>query len=646
MQVTLPDGSIKTLPLGASVFEVAQAIGPGLAKAAVAGVVDGNTVDLSCSLNANAKVSIITATSPEGLSIIRHSAAHVMAGAVKDLFPDAKVTIGPAVDDGVNGYYYDFDFDRGFTEEDLQRIDKRMQEVIAKDIPFERQELSRDEAQALFDGMGESYKLELLDAIDPEEAVSIYKHDGFVDLCRGPHLPSTGHVKAFKLMSVAGAYWRGDARNKMLARIYGTAFASPKELKKHLARIAEARKRDHRVLGKQLDLFSFSPEVGAGLVLWHPKGARVRYLIEEFWRRSHFAFGYELVNTPHVGKAQLWKTSGHLDFYAENMYSPMDVDGNPYYVKPMNCPFHIEIYKSSLKSYRDLPVRFAELGTVYRYEASGVLHGLMRVRGFTQDDAHIFCSEDQLNAEIRRCLQHTFYLLRAFGFDDFQIFLSTRPEKFVGAETDWEKATAALKEALEAEDLSYEIDPGEGVFYGPKIDIKIRDSLQRTWQCTTIQVDFNLPERFNVEYVDGNNERVRPFMVHRALLGSLERFFGVLIEHHAGRFPTWLAPVQATVIPLTQDQSEFGMQVLARLKAAGLRAKIDDRNEKLGFRIREAQLEKIPFMLVVGAKEVEQGGVALRVGRGVDEGFLSLDEAVARLAQDAAWPPDPKIEEV
>jgi len=646
LTISLPDGNTLDVKKGTKLLELAASIGPGLARDAVAATVDGRPIDLRQPISSDSRVVFITPKSPESTDIIRHSTAHVMAGAVKDLFPRVKVTIGPAVDDGVNGFYYDFDNDRGFTDEDLEKISARMNEVISQDIPFERVEVSREEARALFDKMGESYKLELLDAIPEGEKVSLYKHGNFTDLCRGPHLPSTGRIVAFKLMSVAGAYWRGDSRNKMLARIYGTAFFSKKDLKQHLENVEEARRRDHRLLGKKLDLFSFSQSVGGGLVLWHPKGARMRSIIEEFWRRSHFDYGYEIVYTPHIGKAELWQTSGHLDFYKENMYAPMEIEGNPFYVKPMNCPFHIEIYRNQLKSYRDLPLRFAELGTVYRYEASGVLHGLLRVRGFTQDDAHIFCTAEQLDSEIRRCLEHTFYLLRAFGFESYDIYLSTRPEKFVGTEADWEKATDALRKALEKQGLAFQIDPGEGVFYGPKIDIKIRDSLGRTWQCTTVQVDFNNPERFNVEYVDSNGQRVKPFMIHRALLGSMERFFGVLIEHYAGAFPTWLAPMQAVILPVTSDCNEFAQEVRSTLVSHDLRVAVDDRNEKLGFKIREAQLEKIPFMLVVGKREMEKRGVAPRTRAGEDLGFMPLAETVDMMLAEAAWPERANVKEV
>ena len=604
----------------------------------IAARLDGKAIDLSTPLSAPGKLEPITLGSPEGLEILRHSTAHVMAAAVKELFPAAKVTIGPAVDDGVNGFYYDFDFERGFSDDDLEAITKKMREAIAKNLPFTRQEVSRQEAHRIFANQGENYKLELLEAIAEGETVSLYRHGDFVDLCRGPHLPSTGYVKAFKLLSTAGAYWRGDARNKMLARIYGTAFPSEKQLEEHLARVEEARRRDHRALGKQLDLFSFSQEVGGGLVLWHPKGALVRSIIEAFWKQSHFDDGYQLVNTPHIGRAELWRISGHLDFYQQNMYSPMDIEGQPYYVKPMNCPFHIQIYKSRLRSYRELPIRYCELGTVYRFEASGVLHGLMRVRGFTQDDAHIFCTGEQLHQEIRRCLEHTFFLLRSFGFENFEIYLSTRPEKFVGSEDNWQQATDALRQALEKMQLPFRIDPGEGVFYGPKIDIKIRDSLGRTWQCTTVQVDFNLPQRFQVEYVDRDNQRRQPFMVHRALLGSLERFFGVLLEHHAGAFPVWLAPVQALVLNVSEKQQDYAHRVLQRLRQAGLRAELDDRPEKLGYRIREAQLNKIPYMLIAGAKEEAGGQVAVRNRQGEDLGPRSLDEIIEQLQRESAWP--------
>jgi len=556
------------------------------------------------------------------LETLRHSTAHIMAQAVKELYPETKITIGPSIKDG---FYYDFDRDTPFTVEDLEKIEKRMNEIIKKNFPFERMEVSKDEARKIF--TDESYKIELINEIS-DEKVSIYKQGDFIDLCRGPHLPSTGKVKSFKLLSVAGSYWRGNEKNKMLQRIYGTSFFTKDELEKYLHKLEEAKKRDHRKLGKELDLFSMDDEVGAGLVNWHPKGALVRYLIENFWREEHYKNGYQIVYSPHIAKVNLWHTSGHMDFYKENMYSPMDIEGMPYIVKPMNCPFHIKIYKSKLKSYRELPIRWAELGTVYRYERSGVLHGLLRVRGFTQDDAHIFCRLDQLNDEIERVLNFTLYMLRSFGFNDFDVYLSTRPEGYVGTLSNWEKATDALKGALDKVGLKFEIDPGAGVFYGPKIDIKIKDSLERTWQCSTIQVDFNLPERFDVKYIGEDGSAHQPIMIHRALLGSLERFFGCLIEHYAGAFPLWLAPVQAKVMTITDKQDDYASGVLNRLLSSGIRGEADLRNEKIGLKIREAQLEKISYMLIVGNKEVESKTVSVRKRGGTDMGVMEVDKFI------------------
>ena len=556
------------------------------------------------------------------LETLRHSTAHIMAQAVKELYPETKITIGPSIKDG---FYYDFDRDTPFTVEDLEKIEKRMNEIIKKNFPFERMEVSKDEARKIF--TDESYKIELINEIS-DEKVSIYKQGDFIDLCRGPHLPSTGKVKSFKLLSVAGSYWRGNEKNKMLQRIYGTSFFTKDELEKYLHKLEEAKKRDHRKLGKELDLFSMDDEVGAGLVNWHPKGALVGYLIENFWREEHYKNGYQIVYSPHIAKVNLWHTSGHMDFYKENMYSPMDIEGMPYIVKPMNCPFHIKIYKSKLKSYRELPIRWAELGTVYRYERSGVLHGLLRVRGFTQDDAHIFCRLDQLNDEIERVLNFTLYMLRSFGFNDFDVYLSTRPEGYVGTLSNWEKATDALKGALDKVGLKFEIDPGAGVFYGPKIDIKIKDSLERTWQCSTIQVDFNLPERFDVKYIGEDGSAHQPIMIHRALLGSLERFFGCLIEHYAGAFPLWLAPVQAKVMTITDKQDDYASGVLNRLLSSGIRGEADLRNEKIGLKIREAQLEKISYMLIVGNKEVESKTVSVRKRGGTDMGVMEVDKFI------------------
>ena len=555
------------------------------------------------------------------LERLRHSTSHVMAAAVLALFPEAKLGIGPPIEDG---FYYDFDLPRSLTPDDLGAIEAKMREIIAAKQPFIRREVSREEAREVF--ADQPYKLELIEEMPEGEVISIYTQGDFTDLCRGPHLEHTGQInpEAFKLLSVAGAYWRGDERRPMLQRIYGTAFESKAELDRYLHRLEEAERRDHRKLGRQLELFSVSEEAGAGLILWHPKGALVRHLIEDFWRQEHLKWGYELVYSPHIGKAQLWRTSGHLDFYRENMYSPMNIEGQEYFIKPMNCPFHIMIYKSRTRSYRELPLRWAELGTVYRYERSGVLHGLMRVRGFTQDDAHIFCTPEQIEDEILGCLDLTLHLLRSFGFHEYEIVLSVRDpkhkEKYIGSDAMWEMAEGSLVKALEQRGLSYERAEGEAVFYGPKIDIKIKDALGRAWQCTTIQFDFNLPERFDMTYIGPDGREHRPYMVHRALLGSMERFFGVLIEHYAGAFPVWLAPVQAMIIPVADRHNEYAYQVQSQLKEAGLRVEVDDRSERMQAKIRDAQLQKIPYMLVVGDHEVESGAVAVRLRSGEDLG--------------------------
>ncbi len=575
-------------------------------------------------------VEAVTVDSTDGLSILRHSTAHVLAQAVKELFEDALVTIGPVIEDG---FYYDFDVKEPFTPEDLQRIEKRMKEIIKKKHEIKREMFTRAEAIKFFKEAGEVYKVELLEDIN-DEMVSLYRQGDFVDLCRGPHLPSTGRIKAFKLLSSAGAYWRGDEKNKMLQRIYGTAFATKDDLKVHLERLEEAKKRDHRKIGKELDLFTTSEDIGAGLVLWHPKGSVIRTTIEDFWRGEHTKSGYGLVYTPHIALLELWKKSGHWDFYRENLFSPMDVEGRDYIVRPMNCPFHIDIYKTTLKSYRDLPVKYAELGTVYRYERSGVLHGLLRVRGFTQDDAHIFMTPDQLNDEIKEVLNFTLYILRSFGFNEFEVYLSTRPEKYVGSLDNWKLAEDALEGALKASGLDFSIDPGEGVFYGPKIDIKIKDVLGRSWQCSTIQVDFNLPERFDVTYRDEHGKDVRPIMIHRALMGSLERFIGCLVEHYAGAFPVWLAPVQAVVLTVTERGDEFSNEVARKLKEAGLRVEVDNRNEKLGYKIREAQLKKIPYMLVVGDREVEDKTVSPRLRGEGNLDPMSVDKLIEAMQKE------------
>ena len=569
------------------------------------------------------------------LETLRHSCAHVLAKAVQRLFPDAKVTIGPSID---TGFYYDFDVERPFTEEDLVRIEAEMKIIIDAKEPFERVEVSRDEALKIFADIGETYKVEIIEALPANATITYFKTGDWFDLCRGPHVEHTGYIKAFKLLSVAGAYWRGDERNKMLQRIYGTAFASKKELRAYLHQLEEAKKRDHRKLGKELDLFSIDETIGGGLVLWHPKGAKVRYLIEEFWRKEHFANGYEMVGSPHVARDALWQTSGHLDFYGENMYSGMDVEGQNYLVKPMNCPFHVTIFKKGLRSYRELPLRWAELGTVYRYERSGVLHGLLRVRGFTQDDAHLFMTRDQLHSELDRVVKFCLHVLRAFGFNDFKLYLATRPEKFVGDPEVWDESEAALLAVLKDSGLEYEVDEGGGAFYGPKIDLKLRDSIGREWQCSTIQVDFNLPERFGLEYVGKDGERHRAVMVHRALLGSIERFFAVLTEHYAGAFPTWLAPVQARVVTVSEKQDEWAKTVVDRLRVEGFRVEADLANDKLGAKIRKAHLEKIPFALVCGDQEVESGSVAPRKLGGEKLPVMELSAFIEHLRQESAIP--------
>jgi threonyl-tRNA synthetase len=564
----------------------------------------------------------------ERVERMRHSASHIMAEAVLSQFPEAKLAIGPPIE---NGFYYDFDLPRSLTPEDLAAIDESMRRSIAADHPFSQEELPKEEARRLF--AGQPYKLELIEDIEGDK-VSIYRHASFVDLCAGPHVAGTGEVKAFKLTGVAGAYWRGDEHRPMLQRIYGALFETQEELDDYLNRLEEAQRRDHRRLGRELDLFSFHEEYGPGLAYWHPKGARVRSIIEDFWRQEHYKAGYEMVYTPHIGKAALWETSGHLDFYREGMYSPMDVDGQDYYIKPMNCPFHIQIYRSATRSYRDLPMRLAELGTVYRYERSGVLHGLARVRGFTQDDAHIFCRPDQIEDEMSRTLEFALHLLRNFGFSDVRVYIATRPEKAIGSDEQWEQATHALQAAVKRSGLDYSTDEGGGVFYGPKIDIWIKDALGRPWQITTIQFDFNLPERFGIAYVGEDGRESSPYMVHRALLGSMERFFMVLLEHYGGAFPLWLAPVQAAVIPIADRHVEYARAVARELDEAEIRVEIDDRNERMNAKIRDAQLQKLPYMLVVGDKEVEANTVNVRLRRGENLGALPVAELISRMKEE------------
>ena len=556
----------------------------------------------------------------QDLEVMRHSAAHVMAAAVCRLFPDVKLDIGPSTDDG---FYYDFELSHRLTPEDFPVIEAEMARIVAANQPFERFEVSREEAQKLV--AAQPYKLQRLADIPAGEAISFYRCGDFLDLCRGPHVATTGGIKAFKLMQVAGSYFRGIETNPMLQRLYGMVAESQAALDAELARIEEAKKRDHRKLGRELDLFSIADDVGPGLIHWHPKGARVRCLIEDFWRKRHFRSGYELLYTPHIGRAHLWETSGHLGFYRENMYAPMEIDDNEYFVKPMNCPFHIQIYKGHRRSYRELPLRWAELGTVYRYEKSGVLYGLLRVRGFTQDDAHIFCTPEKIVEEIRFTVHFALDMLRAFGFSEFSAYLATRPQKAVGDPARWEQATKSLEAALQGEGIPYEVDEGGGAFYGPKIDIKIKDCLGRQWQLSTIQFDFNLPERFQLTYVGEDGKEHQPYMVHRALLGSLERFFGILIEHYGGAFPLWLAPEQVRVLPITQHQLEYARDIADQLRRADVRVSVDEDSEKIGAKIRRAQMEKVPYMLVVGGREAEAGAVAVRRREGGDQGVMPRD---------------------
>ena len=562
---------------------------------------------------------------------MRHSTAHVMAAAVCRLYDGVKLDIGPAIDDG---FYYDFDIPERISPDDFPAIEQEMARIVSENIPFEVVELSREEAVKVLTDAGQTYKLERLADIPEDEKITFFRSGDFIDLCRGPHVEGTGKISAFKLTSVAGSYYRGSETNPMLQRIYGVAAGTPKELRVLLGRIEEAKKRDHRKLGKELDLFSIQKDVGPGLVHWHPKGARIRSVIEDFWRKEHFRARYEILYTPHIGLSKLWETSGHLEFYGENMYSPIEVDDNEFHIRPMNCPFHIQVYKSHKRSYRELPLRWAELGTVYRYEKSGVLHGMMRVRGFTQDDAHIFCMPDQIESEIKDTVKFALKMFEAFGFKDVSAYLSTKPAKAVGDADRWEKAIESLENALKSESIPYEVDEGGGAFYGPKIDLKIKDALGREWQLSTVQFDFNLPERFDLSYVGEDGANHQPYMVHRALLGSLERFFGILVEHYAGAFPLWLAPEQVRVLPLSENELEYSESVVDKLFDLGWRVSIDRKSERVGAKIRRAQLEKIPYMLILGPKEAEAGTVALRGKVTGDMGSMSLDELVEMLSKE------------
>ncbi len=630
IRVTLPDGSVREVPAGTGAAQVAEAIGKRLAREAVAAEVDGVLVDLATPLAQDCQLRIVTGDAPGGLEVLRHSAAHLMAQAVKRLFGPVKVAIGPATEDG---FYYDFDVERPFRPEDLEAIEAEMARLAAADLPVRRRELSREEALALFAAQGETYKVELVRDLPEGATISLYEQGDFADLCRGPHVPSTGRIKVFKLLSVAGAYWRGDEHGPMLQRIYGTSFATREALEHRLRMLEEARKRDHRKLGRELELFSFEEDAGAGLVIWHPKGALVRTLLEDFERREHLRRGYQIVMGPQMLRRELWERSGHYDNYRENMYFT-EVEGQAYGIKPMNCLSHMLIYKSKLRSYRDLPLRFFELGTVHRHEKSGVLHGLTRVRGFTQDDAHILCTPEQLQDEIVGILGFVTDVMGLFGFP-YSVELSTRPEKSIGSDEAWDLATQGLVRALESQGIAYTVNDGDGAFYGPKIDVKLRDALDRKWQCATIQADFTLPERFDLTYVAPDGERRRPVMLHRVILGSIERFIGVLIEHYAGAFPLWLAPVQVVLLPITDRHVPYAQEVQGILRSQGVRVELDDRNEKLGFKIREAQLQKVPYMVVVGDKEVADRAVSPRPRAGEAVSLQPLEEFVRQVVQES-----------
>jgi len=633
VQLTFPDGATREFPQGVTALEVAKSIGPRLASEALAAKVDSRLMDLTSPIEASGPIQFITPSSPEGLEVYRHSTAHLLAAAVTELFPDAHPGIGPPTE---TGFYYDFYREKSFTEEDLAKIEEKMRELQKANLPYERVYYPKEEGKKLFEQMGEFLKCQLIEEkADP--VFSAYRTGKFLDFCRGPHIPSTGRIKAFKVLSVAGAHWKGDEKSHPMQRIYGTAFFSNKDLEEYLHKLEEAKKRDHRRLGKELELFSIQDDAGPGLIFWHPKGGMVRKVIEDWLRDELLKRGYDLVYTPHAMRLHLWETSGHTNFYRENMFGAMEVENDQYQLKPMNCPGHILIYKSRRRSYRELPLRFAELGTVYRYERSGVLHGLMRVRGFTQDDAHVFCMPEQLEAEVQACVEFAHAVLETFGFDRYEVELSARdpahPEHYAGTEDEWKLAEGALSNTLERMKIPYKHMPGEAVFYGPKIDVKLVDAIGRPWQLTTVQFDFNLPRRFGLEYVAPDGHPKTPVMVHRALLGSIERFFGVLIEHYTGAFPVWLAPVQAVVLPISEKQAAYANEVTAQLRAAGIRVQLDDRNEKLNSRIRDAQLQKVPFMLVVGEREMQGKAVAVRRRDTGDAGSRPLAEFIPWIRQ-------------
>jgi threonyl-tRNA synthetase len=632
LKITFPDGSSREYEAGTTLAQIAESIGPKLSKAALAAEVNSSLMDMTTPLEEEAKVRFLTFKDEDGVDIFRHSSSHVMAQAVKRLYPEAKLAIGPPIEDG---FYYDIDVSESINEEDLKRIEKEMGRIVAEKIPFTRDILSREDAIELFEQLGEEYKVELIQEIE-DDTVSVYRQGDFVDMCRGPHLPDTGYLKSYKLLHTAGAYWRGNENNKMLQRLYGTSWFDKKDLKIYLDRLEEARKRDHRKLGRELDLFSIEEEAGPGLVIYHPKGALVRTLIEDLEKKEHFRRGYQIVMGPQLLKVDLWKKSGHWDNYRENMYFT-EVEGAQYGMKPMNCVAHMLIYKSSIRSYRDLPLRYFELGTVHRHEKSGVLHGLLRVRGFTQDDAHILCTPEQLNSEIRGVISFVRDMMGVFGFE-YEMEISTRPEKSIGSKEDWESATKALMEALEDENISYKINEGDGAFYGPKIDVILKDAIGRMWQCATVQCDFALPERFELEFVGADGERHRPIMLHRVILGSIDRFLGVLIEHFAGAFPAWLSPVQVKILTITDRSANYARSVAGRLREEGFRVESDLRNEKIGYKIREARLEKVPYMLILGDKEADTGTVAVRHREDGDRGTVSLEKFVEGV-KDQMMPP-------
>jgi len=630
IQVTFPDGSSQQHPKGTTALEVARSLGPRLADAALAARSNGDLIGLREPIETDTQLRILTARDPEALEVYRHSSAHLLAAAVLELFPETKLGIGPPTE---TGFFYDFQRPTPFTEEDLEKIEAKMRELAGRDLPYERLWLPREEGLKRFREMGEALKCELVQEKTEGDRISVYTlGPRFLDFCRGPHVPSSGRIKAFKLLSIAGAYWKGDERNAQMQRIYGTSFFSQKDLDEYLKQLEEARKRDHRKLGRELDLFSIQEEAGPGLIFWHPKGGLVRKIMEDWMRDEYLRRGYDLVYTPHVARLELWKTSGHTSFFAQNMFTPMKLDDSDYQLKPMNCPFHILIYKDRLRSYRDLPVRLGELGTVYRYERSGVMHGLMRVRGFTQDDAHIFCTPEQIKDEVVGCLDFALDVLRTYGFEKFEVELSTwdngASDKYDGAPEQWKLAEDALDCALAERRIEARVMRDEAAFYGPKIDVKLVDAIGRLWQLSTVQFDFTLPRRFGLEYIAEDGKPHQPLMVHRALYGSVERFFGVLLEHYAGAFPMWLAPVQAVVLPISDKHHSYGRGVVARLKEAGLRAYLDDRNQKVNFKIREAQLQKVPYMLVVGDREEQNGAVGVRNRKHGDQGARPLEQFI------------------